>query len=119
MNVLCWLTNRLHSLPAHPLLADACTGSSYRFFPRLRLFRRDRFPDRHRLRLVLEALEERWTPSVVSSLTDDSTDPNFTNSLRYAVTHAVVGDTISFDSSLQGHTINLTSTLTLSSNLTI
>ncbi len=71
-----------------------------------------------RFRPALEALEDRLTPASFT-VTDTSDSVSDTGSLRYAITNAQNGDSITFNSSLSGQTITLGSVLEISKNVTI
>jgi hypothetical protein len=96
MSFLTWLRN------GKPL--RACVGSRGRagFRPRL------------------EVLEDRWVPSTLK-VTSFSDNPLVKGSLRYEIAHASSSgkDTIIFDPSLRGATINLYSQLNVNSGVTI
>jgi hypothetical protein len=73
------------------------------------------------VRLGLELLEDRSVPSAVT-VTSVSDDPGDTGSLRYALNHAISGETIDFAADVR--TISLSNTLnsaglTIGVNLTI
>ncbi len=68
----------------------------------------------------LEVLEKRLTPSTYLVTDPGDTAGSASDvTLRYAVTNAQNGDTITFANSLSGDTITLSSTLTISQNVTI
>lgn len=54
-----------------------------------------------------------------ATLTVVNTNDSGVGSLRQALTDAVAGDTVTFDSALSGRTIHLASTLTLAQDITI
>lgn len=68
----------------------------------------------------LEALEDRWVPTTLK-VTSFSDNPMVKGSLRYEIAHASSSgkDTIVFDPSLRGATINLYSQLNVNSGVTI
>ena len=70
-------------------------------------------PDRHRSRLVVEALEARWVPSTVTNLMDSGP-----GSLRQALLDTPAGGTVDFQPGLTG-TIPLSSPLGIHQDLTI
>jgi predicted outer membrane repeat protein len=59
------------------------------------------------------------SPVYAATLTVTNTNDSGAGSLRQAIASAAAGDTITFDPSLSGATINLASTLTLTKNVTI
>ncbi len=74
-------------------------------------------PPAPRFRPHLEALEDRWLPSTLTVLNNLDSGPG---SFRAEIAAANKGDTIVFDSSLNGQTITLTSgELAITKSLTI
>ena len=82
--------------------------------------RRSRAATGRGMKLTLETLEDRITPSNWL-VTDASGGAGSAGdvTLRYAVSHAANGDAISFQSSLSGSTITLTSTLNVNASVSI
>jgi hypothetical protein len=72
---------------------------------------------RNTFRPRLEALEDRWMPSILTVLNTADSGPN---SLRAEIAQARSGDTIAFDPTLSGQTITLTTgELTINKSLNI
>src|SRR5262249_14982881 len=73
-------------------------------------------PTAPRFRPRLEALEDRWLPSTLTVLNNLDSGAG---SLRADIAAAQSGDTIVFAPSLNGQTITLTSTLSITTGITI
>jgi hypothetical protein len=97
------------------MMRDLLSHSLNRMAPCARFGRRRAAsPHRHRSRLVLECLEERWVPSTVTNLNDAGD-----GSLRLAIIDTPAGGTVDFQLGLSGTITLTTGELLINNDLTI